>query len=86
MIVEEVCACINLIFPAKKIKAAYLSSSVRPYIPNSLQCFQCQPYGHSKTSCHGPVTCARCAEICNDNMNCDKSKRCVNCKGDHPAF
>ena len=39
----------------KKIKAAYLSCSVRPYIPNPLQCFQCQRYRHCKTSCYGSV-------------------------------
>ena len=46
-----------------RIKAAYLSCPVRPYIPNPLRCFQCQRYGHAKTSCRGSVTCARCAEV-----------------------
>ena len=45
----------------KKMKAAYLSS-VHPYIPNPLRCFQCELYGHSKTSCRGSVTCTRCTE------------------------
>ena len=46
-----------------KIKDSYLRCQVRPYIPNPLRCFQCQYYGHAKTSCCGFITCARCAEI-----------------------
>ena len=75
--------CPNL---PKRIKAAYLSCPVRPYIPNPLRCFQCQRYGHSKTYCRGSVTCARCAEVGHDSTNCIHPERCVNCKGDHPAF
>ncbi|GBN08076.1 hypothetical protein AVEN_273830-1 [Araneus ventricosus] len=41
--------------------------SVRPYIPNPLRCFKCQRFGHSKTSCRGTLTCARCAEVGHDN-------------------
>ena len=76
---------IALSYP-KKIKAAYLSWSVHPYIPNLLRCFQCHHYGHSKTSCHGSLTGARCSEVGHEKTNCDKSECCVNCKGDHPAF
>ena len=36
-----------------RIKAAYLSCPVCPYISNPLRCFQCQRYGHAKTSCRG---------------------------------
>ncbi|GFY19399.1 uncharacterized protein TNCV_4127861 [Trichonephila clavipes] len=35
------------------IKAGYLNSKVRPYIPNPLRCFKCQSFGHSQTSCRG---------------------------------
>ena len=54
----------------QKIKTAYLSCAIHPYIPNPLRCFQCQRYGHSKTFCRGSVTCTR-AEVGHDNMKCD---------------
>ena len=69
-----------------RVKAAYLSCPVRPYIPNPLRCFQCQRYGHAKTSCRGSVTCARCAEVGHDNKTCKNSECCINCRGDHPAY
>ncbi|GFU46460.1 putative RNA-directed DNA polymerase from transposon X-element [Trichonephila clavipes] len=47
----------------QSVKVAYLHCPVRPYIPNPLRCFQCQRFGHSKTTCRGQPTCARCAEI-----------------------
>ena len=76
-------SCPNL---PQRIKAAYLSCSVRPYIPNPLRCFQCQCYGHSKTYCRGSVNCACCAEVGHDSTNCVQPESCVNCKGDYPAF
>ncbi|GBL91503.1 hypothetical protein AVEN_13703-1, partial [Araneus ventricosus] len=47
----------------ENIKAGYMRLSVRTYIPNPLRCFKCQRFGHSKTSCRGTLTCARCAEV-----------------------
>ncbi|GFQ88624.1 uncharacterized protein TNCT_19671 [Trichonephila clavata] len=38
------------------ITAGYLRCSVYPYIPNPLRCFQCQGFGHSKTTCRGKAT------------------------------
>ncbi|GFS63577.1 putative RNA-directed DNA polymerase from transposon X-element [Trichonephila clavipes] len=50
-------------YTGHSVKVAYLHCPVRPYIPNPLRCFQCQRFGHSKTTCRGQPTCARCAEI-----------------------
>ncbi|XP_055928554.1 uncharacterized protein LOC129959691 [Argiope bruennichi] len=55
------------------IKAGYLRLSVRAYVPNPLRCFQCQRFGHSKSSCRGTMTCARCAEVNHDSTNCTGS-------------
>ncbi|GBM48858.1 hypothetical protein AVEN_36916-1 [Araneus ventricosus] len=44
-------------------KAGYMRLSVGTYIPNPLRCFKCQRFGHSKTSCRGTLTCARCTEV-----------------------
>ncbi|GFS93558.1 RNA-directed DNA polymerase from mobile element jockey [Trichonephila clavipes] len=49
------------------ITAGYLRCSVRPYIPNPLRCFQCQRFGHSKPTCRGKPTCARCGAVGHDS-------------------
>ncbi|GFS53294.1 RNA-directed DNA polymerase from mobile element jockey [Trichonephila clavipes] len=46
---------------------SYLRCSVRPYIPNPLRCFQCQRFGHSKPTCRGKPTCARCGAVGHDS-------------------
>ncbi|GBL84190.1 hypothetical protein AVEN_23751-1, partial [Araneus ventricosus] len=68
------------------IKAGYIRLSVRVYIPNPLRCFQCQRFGHSKSSCRGTLTCARCAEVGHDSTTCTAKEKCINCKGDHTSF
>ncbi|GBM76580.1 hypothetical protein AVEN_254407-1 [Araneus ventricosus] len=68
------------------IKAGYIRLSVRLYIPNPLRCFQCQRFGHSKSSCRGTLTCARCAEVGHDSTTCTAKEKCINCKGDHTSF
>ncbi|GBN23203.1 hypothetical protein AVEN_41293-1 [Araneus ventricosus] len=68
------------------IKAGYMRLSVRAYIPNPLRCFQCQRFGHSKTSCRGTLTCARCAEVGHDSSRCTAAEKCVNCKDAHTSF
>ncbi|GFV38560.1 uncharacterized protein TNCV_3224661 [Trichonephila clavipes] len=70
----------------QSVKVAYLHCPVRPYIPNPLRCFQCQRFGHSKTTCRGQPTCARCAEVGHDSADCKAREKCVNCKGDHPSY
>lgn len=66
-----------------KIKAAYLSCTVRPYITINLHCFKCQRYGHINTTCIGSVICPRCAEIDHGGRSCENSECCINCKGDN---
>jgi hypothetical protein len=69
------------------INAGYLRCPVRPYVPNPLRCFKCQRFGHSKFSCRGSTTCARCAVVGHDSEKCNNEKTvCVNCKGEHPSF
>ncbi|GBL60828.1 hypothetical protein AVEN_200509-1, partial [Araneus ventricosus] len=52
--------------------------SVRTYIPNPLRCFQCQRFGHSKTSCRGALTCSSCAEVGHESTDCTRAEKCVN--------
>ncbi|GBN54698.1 hypothetical protein AVEN_206931-1 [Araneus ventricosus] len=59
---------------------------VRPYIPTPLRCFKCQRFGHSKDSCRGTLTYARCAEAGHESSGCTAEEKCVNCKGSHTSF
>ena len=70
----------------RSIKAGYLECAVRAYIPNPLRCFNCQRFGHSKTSCRGNLTCGRCSAEGHESLNCINSFRCVNSKEEHPSY
>jgi hypothetical protein len=70
----------------KSVKAAYLNISVEPYIPNPLRCFNCQKFGHGRSSCQHKAVCARCGNDGHDDAVCQEPARCVNCSGTHPSF
>jgi hypothetical protein len=70
----------------KAVKAAYLHIPVEPYIPNPLRCFNCQKFGHGKSSCHHNAVCARCGNEGHSDDNCQEHPHCVNCSGPHPSF
>ncbi|XP_042910733.1 uncharacterized protein [Parasteatoda tepidariorum] len=69
-----------------EIKMAWINCPVRPYIPNPLRCYQCQRFGHSKTSCRGRPVCAHCSSTEHEDTSCELPPLCVNCKGDHAAY
>ncbi|GFT74265.1 uncharacterized protein TNCV_5034661 [Trichonephila clavipes] len=68
------------------VKMAYLRCPVREYILNPLRCFNCQRSRQSKNICRGQPTYPRCGEVGHDSNDCSKKERCVNCKGEHPAY
>lgn len=73
--------------PPKSVKAAYLHIPVEPFIPNPLRCYNCQKFGHGKTSCQHVLVCARCGKEGHADADChDDETRCVNCSGSHPAY
>ncbi|GBM94726.1 hypothetical protein AVEN_109060-1 [Araneus ventricosus] len=76
----------NLPSIPKSVHIAYFNLSVRPYIPNPLRCYKCQKFGHTIQACRGTQTCPRCSLADHDGKTCDSTPRCVNCKGDHPAY
>ena len=57
------------------------------YIPNPLQCYHCQVFGHHENKCGRHAVCCNCGEPehCAPSGVCDKSAKCVNCSGDRPA-
>ncbi|GBN00536.1 hypothetical protein AVEN_61446-1 [Araneus ventricosus] len=67
----------------ESVRAGYIKLTVRPYIPNPIQCFKCQRFGQSKASYSRSLTSA---EAGHDSSNCTEFEKCVNCKGSHTSF
>ena len=70
----------------KSVKAAYLHIPVEPFIPNPLRCFNCQKFGHGKSSCNHNAVCACCGVEGHSDTDCHEQPHCVNCSGPHPSF
>lgn len=70
----------------KSVRAAYMNISVEMYIPNPLRCYNCQKYGHSKTSCTRTAICARCGREGHQDADCNEAPQCANCKGSHASY
>ena len=63
-----------------------IRTPVSIYIPNPLRCFNCQKYGHGKSSCKGRAVCAKCGECNHNSDSCTNELKCINCSGSHAAF
>lgn len=73
--------------PPKCIKAAYMRIPVDPFIPNPLRCYNCQKFGHGKSTCkHSQAVCARCGGTDHADNDCTAPAHCVNCSGNHAAY
>jgi hypothetical protein len=70
----------------KYVKAAYLKIPVEMFIPNPLQCFNCQRFGHGRNSYSRPASCAKCGQQGHLDAECQEQAHCANCSGPHPAF
>lgn len=68
----------------QKIKVAFYSLPVRPYIPIPVRCFRCQRFGHTSQKCSNEQICV-CGEKPHDGTPCEQPIKCVNCKGPHSA-
>lgn len=69
-----------------RTKMGYLTSEVRPYVPNPRRCFACNRYGHSSTSCRGKHCCAKCCSTNYESTDCNSPFSCVNFQDDHLAY
>ena len=68
------------------VKAAYMEFLVEMYFPNSLRCYQCQIFGHGKSTCNRKQVCAICAQEGLMDSDCTNAPHCANCAGIHPAY
>lgn len=86
-------ACIKITFNCKVLPEAisifHSFYKLRPYVAEPLQCYKCQRYGHTSTSCKAMERCLLCSGN-HSKSNCPNSRlpnnfRCANCKGAHKA-
>ena len=68
------------------VKAAYMKLPVELYLPNPLRCFQCQKFGHGKSTCNRKQFCAKYAQEGHVDSDCPNSPQCANCGGGHTAY
>lgn len=68
-----------------RLKLAFYSLSVRPYIPAPMRCFRCQIFGHLSASCVKQPVCI-CGNPVHSGSPCQPPIKCINCKGDHSAI
>lgn len=66
-----------------KVRAAFYSLDVRPYIPDPVRCFNCQRFGHVSLACTKPKICV-CGKPPHIGHICENPV-CVNCEGEHSA-
>ena len=70
----------------ERVRVAWRSARVRPYVPNPVRCYKCQAYGHMAAGCGGQERCARCSSTDHKSADCKAAKpKCI-CGGDHEAW
>ena len=61
---------------------------IEQYIPNPLQCFKCQKFGHHGGVCNRHTIYGKCGERepNRTTIDCKLNNRCANCSEDHPSY
>ena len=72
--------------PPKSLKAAYMKLNIEAYVPNPPRCYNCQHYGHGKTTCNCLAVCAKCSQEGHQDAECENPPHCANCAGNHSAY
>ena len=71
-------------FP-KTINFWGINKKVKQFIPQPVQCFKCQRFGHKSQECRSNQRCLLCAGL-HAHSDCPRTEQnCANCKGKHPA-
>ena len=69
------------------IKIGYAIYKLDPYYPNPLRCTNCWKWGHTKSTCHGKMTCSSCSIARHVSADCTTGILCCpSCKGHHSAL
>ena len=68
-----------------RVRVAWRSARVRPFVPYPIRCYRCQAYGHIASRCRGQERCGRCSSLGHNSASCEASPRCT-CGGDHEVW
>lgn len=69
----------------ERIRLAYMSIPINPYIPQPLRCYKCHRMNHTTRSCKSRIdVCGKCAKEKHEG-DCDSIK-CCNCGEEHFAW
>lgn len=66
----------------EKIKAGIHRLSVRLFVPQPMQCFQCLRFGHTASRCARIKAC-QCGKPFHSDDPCIDPIKCINCSGQH---
>ncbi|XP_071111935.1 uncharacterized protein [Haliotis cracherodii] len=69
----------------KSLKAGYFNIRVEVDVPNPLQCFTCQKFGHGAKFYIRNTICVRCGGALESSDCTTDSIKCANSEGDHAA-
>jgi hypothetical protein len=68
-----------------RISLGFRMYKTKIFIPEPIQCFNCQQFGHMQSDCSKLRVCYKCGQQHeNKEYTVDKPK-CANCKGEHPS-
>ena len=68
----------------KEIKVGYLEVKVDLFVPNSLQCFNCNKFGYISQHCKTTAKCQWCGKNKHEEQ-CDRPQTHPDCNGPHAA-
>ena len=70
----------------KYIRVGYYRVAVSQFIPNTVRCYKCQNFGHTKFNCRKNVVCTKCGQKDHtDSQKCKNEAKCINCQGNHAS-
>ena len=72
----------------EKMKIGYTMERVEQFLPNPLQCFNCQKYSHYEDNCRDRQVCGKYDQQDPDHHSdkCNYSYNCANSGGDHLIY
>ena len=72
--------------PYQNISGWVTTEWLSQFIPNSVRCYKCQTFGHTKFNCRKNEVRTKCGqEDHTDSQECKNEAICVNCQGNQAS-